>query len=391
MSDFTQYMTTVIHAGNISDPHGSPFTPLYDTTTFCFNDTESLLNVVEGRQQGAFYSRYGMNPTITSLEQRLAQLDNAEASLAFASGMAAISSLSLAFGQTGIVCLGEIYGGTVELLQNHCQQLGIKTTFLKADDRAGLETSLQQGASLVFFETPANPTLTVIDIKQVADVSHQYEALVAVDNTFATSINQQPLGLGADFSVQSATKYLGGHSDLTAGVLSGSRQNMAIINGWRKSLGQTISADIAHKLKRSLMTLPLRVERHNQNGLIIATFLEQHPEVEAVYYPGLSSHQGHAIATKQMQGFGGMLSFEVRGGDKTARKWIDSLKLIALAPSLGGAESLATQPVTTSHHGMSEAVLRDAGISGAMIRLSVGLETADDLINDLEQAFTAIR
>ncbi|WP_273150832.1 trans-sulfuration enzyme family protein [Methylophaga thiooxydans] len=391
MSDFTRYMTTAIHAGNTHDAHGSPFTPLYDTTTFCFEDTEALLDVVEGREQGALYTRYGMNPTVTSLEQRLAQLDQAEAALAFASGMAAISSLCLAFGQKGIVCLGEIYGGTVELLTLYCEQLNINTTFLRADDKAGLENSLQQGASMVLFETPANPTLAVIDIKQVAELAHQHDALVAVDNTFATPINQQPLSLGADFSVQSATKYLGGHSDLTAGVLSGSRHNMTIINGWRKSLGQTISAEIAHKLKRSLMTLPLRVESHNQNALIIARFLEQHPAVETVYYPGLVSHPGHAIANKQMQGYGGMLSFDVRGGDKAARQCVDTLKLIALAPSLGGAESLATQPVTTSHHGMSDGVLRDAGISGAMIRLSVGLETASDLINDFEQAFIAIR
>lgn len=391
MSDLMQYMTKAIHAGNNTDAHGSPFTPLYDTTTFCFNDTEALLDVVEGRKQGAFYSRYGMNPTIKSLEQRLAALDNAEASLAFASGMAAISSLCLAFGQNGIVCLGEIYGGTVELLQQQCRQLGITTTFLKADDRAGLEHCLKQGISLVLFESPANPTLTVIDIKQIAELTHQYDAYVAVDNTFATPINQQPIALGADFSVQSATKYLGGHSDLTAGVLSGSQQNMAIMNGWRKSLGQTIAAEVAHKLKRSLMTLPLRVERHNYNGLVLAEYLEQHPAVEAVYYPGLVSHKGHNIAKTQMQGFGGMLSFDVKGGDKAATQLVDALKLISLAPSLGGAESLATQPVTTSHHGMTAEALQQAGISGAMIRLSVGLETVEDLKNDLAQAFAAIK
>lgn len=391
MSDLMQYMTKAIHAGNNTDAHGSPFTPLYDTTTFCFNDTEALLDVVEGRKQGAFYSRYGMNPTIKSLEQRLAALDNAQASLAFASGMAAISSLCLAFGQNGIVCLGEIYGGTVELLQQQCRQLGITTTFLKADDRAGLEHCLKQGISLVLFESPANPTLTVIDIKQIAELTNQYDAYVAVDNTFATPINQQPLALGADFSVQSATKYLGGHSDLTAGVLSGSQQNMAIMNGWRKSLGQTIAAEVAHKLKRSLMTLPLRVEKHNHNGLILAEYLEQHPAVEAVYYPGLVSHKSHNIAKTQMQGFGGMLSFDVKGGDKAARQLVDALKLISLAPSLGGAESLATQPVTTSHHGMTAEALQQAGISGAMIRLSVGLETVEDLKNDLAQAFAAIK
>lgn len=391
MSDFTRHMTTVIHAGNDKDAHGSPFTPLYDTTTFCFNDTAALLDVVEGRQHGALYTRYGMNPTIVSLEQRLAQLDKAEAALAFSSGMAAISSLCLAFGQQGIICLGEIYGGTVELLQQHCQPLGIQTSFLASDDFTGLERALQQAPSLVYFETPANPTLTVIDIKRVANLAHQNGANVAVDNTFATPINQQPLSLGADFSVQSATKYLGGHSDLTAGVVSGNQRNLSIISDWRKSLGQTISAEVAHKLKRSLITLPLRVERHNHNAIIIAEFLQQHPNVDAVYYPGLKSDKDYLIASQQMQGFGGMLSFDVKGGDKAARKLVDALTLIALAPSLGGAESLATQPVTTSHHGMPSEVLKTAGISGSMIRISVGLETVDDLINDLEQALAAIK
>lgn len=388
MANSREFPTLSVHAGQLDDEYGAAVSPLYDTTTFSFANTEDLLDVVEGRRQAPFYSRYGMNPTITSLEQRLAALDGAEAALAYASGMAAISSLCLAFGRGGIICLGEIYGGTTTFLQQQAAVLGITTHCLPADDRTALEQALAAGASLVLFETPANPTLSVTDIEQVAALAHSFDARVAVDNTFATPINQQPLALGADFSVQSATKFLGGHSDLTAGVVSGSKKDLAILNEWRKSLGQTIAAEVAHKLKRSLVTLPLRVERHNQNAQALAEFLQQHQAVAKVYYPGLVDAPDHQLAARQMAGFGGMLSFDVKGGDEKARQVVDNLELIKLAPSLGGAETLATQPVTTSHHGLPETVLRQAGISAAMIRVSVGLEDKADLIEELNRALS---
>lgn len=390
MTKHEDFSTLVVHSGELDDPFGAAVSPLYDTTTFSFMDTEALLDVVEGRKQAAFYSRYGMNPTITSLEQRLAALDRAEAALAYASGMAAISSLCLAYGRGGIICLGEIYGGTTIFLQQQASILGIETRFVAADDMAGFERALEQGASLVFLETPGNPTLKVIDIEKIAKMSHASSVRLAVDNTFATPINQQPLALGADFAVQSATKYLGGHSDLTAGVVAGRAEDIRLLNEWRKNLGQTIAPEVAHKLKRSLMTLPLRVERHNLNASVVASFLSQHDRIERVYYPGLANSPDHELAVRQMQGFGGMLSFDIKGGDEQARQVMDRLELIKMAPSLGGAETLATQPVTTSHHGMPETVLNKAGISGAMVRLSVGLEAAADLIADLEQALAAI-
>lgn len=389
MSQSKHPATQMIHAGDNPDASTAAVAPLYDSTTFSFDNTAELLDVVEGRTRAAFYTRYGMNPSITSLEQRLAVLDKAERSLAYASGMAAISSVCLAYGRGGIVCTGEIYGGTTGFL-NQATQLGIETRFVAAQDYAALARALSAGASLLVFETPANPTLSVTDISEVAALAHQFDARVAVDNTFATSINQSPLHLGADFAIQSATKYLGGHSDLTAGVVSGSEQLLHSLNEWRSSLGQTIAAEVAHKLKRSLITLPLRVERHNQNAMVVAEFLQQHAMIDRVYYPGLEADPGHQIAGKQMSGFGGMLSFTVNGGGEKARQLVDRLALIKLAPSLGGAESLATQPVFTSHHGLAETMLREAGISAAMIRLSVGLEHADDLIDDLEQALSAI-
>lgn len=382
------FSTLAIHAGEQQDEHQAAIAPLYDSTTFSFSNTDELLEVVEGQKAAPFYTRYGMNPTIQSLEQRLAVLDGAETTLAYASGMAAISSLCLCYGRGGIICLGEIYGGTSAFLQQQASLVGITTTFLPTHEWGMLEEALAKQPSLVFLETPANPTLTVTDIQQVAELAHRYGAKVAVDNTFATPINQQPLALGADFAVQSATKYLGGHSDLTAGVIAGIQTDLADLNEWRKSLGQTIAPEVAHKLKRSLMTLPLRVEKHNQNALAVAEFLSDHEAIDRVYYPGLEADPGHELAARQMRGFGGMLSFDIKGEDKQARECADRLKLIKLAPSLGGAETLATQPVTTSHHGLSEKSLQQAGIRGSMIRLSVGLEDADDLIADLEQALS---
>jgi cystathionine beta-lyase/cystathionine gamma-synthase len=386
MKDQKHMSTQLIHAGQGHDHFGAAVSPLYDTTTFSFENTAALLAAVESDEPAVFYTRYGMNPTIQALEQRLTALDQAEKALAFSSGMAAISSVCLAFGQDGIVCLGEVYGGTASLLKQQLPQLGISTRFVRSNNLALLQEELKKGVSLVVMETPANPTLSVSDIRQVAEFCRQTGARLMVDNTFATPLNQQPLAFGADFAVQSATKYLGGHSDLTAGVVAGSSAELRTLNEWRKNLGQTIAAEVAHKLMRSLVTLPLRIEKHNQNAMQLARFLSELDEVDAVHYPGLASHPAHQLACKQMQGFGGMLSFTVKGGTEAASRFADNLHLITLAASLGGAETLATQPVTSSHHGLTEDELQQAGISGAMIRLSVGLEDVNDLIADIKQA-----
>lgn len=386
MKEQPRLSTQLIHAGQGQDQYGSAVAPLYDTTTFSFENTAALLAAVASDEPAVFYTRYGMNPTIQAVEQRLAALDQAEKALAFSSGMAAISCVCLAFGQGGIVCLGEVYGGTASLLKQQLPQLGMRTRFVTSNDLVSLQQELAKGASLVVLETPANPTLSVTDIRQVAELCKQAGAKLMVDNTFATPLNQRPLSLGADFSIQSATKYLGGHSDLTAGVVAGTAVDLKTLNEWRKNLGQTIAAEVAHKLMRSLVTLPLRIEKHNQNAMQLAHFLSEQGEVDAVSYPGLSSHPAHQLACKQMHGFGGMLSFTVKGGAEAASRFADNLRLIKLAVSLGGAESLATQPVTSSHRGLSEEELQQAGISGAMIRLSVGLEDVNDLMADIKQA-----
>lgn len=378
--------TRMIHGGAIKDALGSPHLPLYDTTTFKFDTTRQLLDVVEGHREGFLYTRYGANPTIQDLEAKLASLDDAEAALVFSSGMAALSALFLAHGRRGIVCIGDAYGGTLELLSEQLPGLGFSTYQLFASDLQQLEQLLADGVGMVFFETPTNPRLELLDIEKIATMAHAHGALVAVDNTFATPINQQPLKLGADIVMQSATKYLGGHSDLTGGVLAATRALLAPVRPWRKNLGQMLAPETAHKLSRSLATLTLRVERHNANALAIARFLQAHPSITRVYYPGLPDSPDYALAARQMRGFGGMVTFEVDSTKRDAGKVVERFKVISLAPSLGGVESLVTQPVTTSHHDMSEEERARRGISESMVRLSVGLEDVVDLIADLEQA-----
>lgn len=380
------FATRCVHAGELDDPQGSPHTPLYHTTTFKFASTADLLDVVDGRKPGSLYTRYGLNPTIHALEAKLASLEGAEAAWSFVSGMAAEAALFLTHGRKGILCIGDAYGGTMELLSAQLPELGIPTSFMLGRDLDRLEEFLGKNVGLVFFETPTNPTLEVLDIPRIAEAAHRRGILVAVDNTFASPVNQQPLALGADFVIHSATKYLGGHSDLTAGALMGSKEFLAPVWNWRKNLGTTLAPETASLLMRSLRTLPVRVDRQNATALAVAQAMERHPKVAKVYYPGLPDFSGHAVAKAQMQGFGGMLTLEVKGDYEDAVRTVDQLKLFAIAPSLGGVESLATMPVTTTHHGLSPEERARRGISDTMIRLSVGLEDTADLVADLEQA-----
>ncbi len=382
--------TRAIHGHSAKDAHGSPHIPIYNTTTFSFAATADLLDVVDGRKPGALYTRYGLNPSIFALEETLAGLESAEMAWAFCSGMAAETALFLSHGREGVVCIGDAYGGTLELLASQLPLLGIKTHLILGNELDRLEPLLADGAKLVFFETPTNPTLELLDIRAIVATAHAHGARVAVDNTFASPVNQRPLELGADFVVHSATKYLGGHSDLTAGALMGSKELLMPVWNWRKNLGSMIAPETASLLSRSLRSLVVRIRQQNAGAQAVAEAMARHPKVTRVFYPGLPDFPGHALAKAQMHGYGGMLSIEVAGGGEcgtnAATQAADRLRLFALAPSLGGVESLVTQPCTTTHHGLTPEERARRGISDAMLRLSVGLEDADDLIADLVQA-----
>jgi cystathionine gamma-synthase len=378
--------TRCVHAGEGTDPHGSPHTPIYATTTFAFPSTAALLDVVEGRVAGSLYTRYGMNPSILALEEKLAALEGAEAALAFSSGMAAESALFLAHGRAGIVCIGDAYGGTLELIGQQLPLLGIPTRLLLGHELDRLDKLLWEGPRLVFLETPTNPALEIFDIAALAKQVHANGSLLVVDNTFASPVNQQPLALGADLVVHSATKYLGGHSDLTAGAMMGSRDLLDPVWNWRKNLGQIPAPETAALLARSLRSLVVRVRQQSASALAVARAMEAHPRIARVLYPGLESCPGHALAARQMSGFGGMLTLEIAGDGAAATAVADRLRLFALAPSLGGVESLVTQPCTTTHHGLAPEERARRGISDSMLRLSIGLEDVEDLVADLHQA-----
>jgi cystathionine gamma-synthase/methionine-gamma-lyase len=383
--------TRCVHAGDVRDVNGALHAPRYSHSTFGFAGTQDLLDVIEGRVEGALYTRYGMNPTIRALEAKLADLEGAEAALAFGSGMAAEAATLLAHARAGdhIVCIGDVYGGTFELLADHLPRLGIMTTFVPARAADRVAALISADTRVVYFETPTNPMLDVIDIAAVTRAAHAAGALVVVDNTFASPVNQQPLAHGADLVVHSATKYLGGHSDLTAGAVMGPAALVAPIGAWRKNLGQIIAPDVADLLARSLRTLAVRVRAHNVGASAVAGFLADHPRVLRAMHPSRCDGVAAAIIGRQMSGGGGMVSFVFDGDATQTAAVIDRLRLFAIAPSLGGVESLVTQPVTTSHHDLAPDERERRGIVGGLVRLSIGIEDPDDLIADLDQALAA--
>ena len=380
--------TELIHAGETDRGDAVPLTtPIYETSTFVFENAAEVLACNEGRSSKYLYSRYA-NPTIVSVEQKLAVLDRAESALVFSSGQGATTTILMAHVKAGdeIICGAAIYGGTLHLLKDLLANFGLTTRFVSLDDLANLERVFSPRTKVLWFESPTNPTLRCVDVKRVADACRARGVLSVMDNTFACPINQQPLALGVDLSMQSATKYLNGHSDVTGGVVTGPRALVAPIEKVRRMVGTVMDPYPAYALSRGLKTLPLRVARHNANARAVADFLAQDRRVTEVYYPGLPSHPDHEIAKRQMSGFGGMVCFDLGGQYDRAAAFYDRLKLVKRAASLGGVESLVSMPVLTSQYGHTDQQLTDAGVTRGMLRLSVGLEDVADLIEDLDGA-----
>lgn len=386
--DFTGFQTKCIHGGEQLDKEGAIHIPLYNHSTFGFRTTSDLLDVVEGRKEGSLYTRYGLNPTIMAVEKKLATLEDAENAYVFSSGMAAEAAVFMTYCKPGdkIICIGDVYGGTYELLNSNLRQFQIETEFILGSDLHTLENSITDNTRIVFLETPSNPNIEIFDINEIAVLCKKKNALLIVDNTFASPVNQNPLELGADMVVHSTTKYLGGHSDITGGVLMGPKALLEPVWVWRKNLGQMMAPDVAFLLARSIRTLGVRVKMQNHNAMEVAKYLVTHSKVKKVNYPGLPNFKGYEIAKKQMKGFGGMLSFEYDGDAQTTADMVDRLRLFSIAPSLGGVESLVTQPITTTHHGMLPEERERRGITDHLVRLSIGLEDASDLISDLKNA-----
>lgn len=378
----------LVHAGESADPGtGSVTAPIYQTSTFAFRTNESIVKFMAEGGGGYIYTRAG-NPNFTVAEAKIAALEGAEKALVVASGMAAATTALTALCRSGdhVVAHADVYGGSFGLLHELMPRLGIQASFVDLGDPAALRGAIRPGTRIVYLETPSNPTLRVTDIAAVAQAAHAAGLQVVVDNTFATPINQQPLALGADAVIHSGTKYLNGHSDVIAGAIAGSAEFIGQCADVAHTLGGTLNAFDAWLLSRGLKTLGLRMQRHNANGQAVAEYLSRHPAVTQVLYPGLPGHPGHEIARRQMRGFGAMLGVRLAGGQRAVDRFLDRLQLFALAVSLGGVESLITQPVGTTHRSVPPEFRDQGGITENLVRVSVGIEDTADILADLEQA-----
>lgn len=377
--------TLCVHAGGESVEPSRPLTaPVYLTSTF------RLKGGTE--KEHYYYTRYG-NPTRTALEETLAALEGGASAVACAAGMAAETTLLHLF-ETGthVVSARDIYGGTHRLFTKHMTPMGFSFTFVDASDPKNFEAAATSATKLFWIETPGNPLVSLTDIAGVAKIAHKRGITVVVDGTFASPLFQQPLALGADIVVHSTTKYLNGHSDVVGGaVIAKSRETGEKLAEIAGSLGLTCSPFDAWLVMRGLRTLGVRMKAHEANATALATFLETRSEVERVYYPGLASHPQHELAKRQMTGFGGMVAFDVKGGTDAVLQVFSRLKLFTSAPSLGGVESLVQHPATMSHASMTPAERAAAGISDGCIRVSVGIENADDLIRDMADALDGLK
>lgn len=380
--------TRLIHTAEGADPAAAPLTtPVYETSTFVFESTAELLAYVEGRSDTYFYSRYD-NPSLAALEAKLATAEGAEAAMVFGSGMGAIASALFGLLSAGdeVVCSAAIYGGTLHILQSFLPRFGVTTRFVDLETMRDPSSAFTPQTKLAWFESPINPTLRCVEIARVAAACRAAGVLSVMDNTFATPYNQQPIVLGVDLVMHSITKYLNGHSDVTGGAIIGTKALVDRLVPARRLMGAMLDPSAASLVARGIKTLDVRMERHNANALALAKTFEGDARVSAVHYPGLASHPDHAIASAQMRGFGGMVTLDLPGGFEAAARFFDRIRVFKRATSLGGVESLASLPVLTSQYGWSDEQLARAGVTRGMVRLSVGIESLDDLIADVDQA-----
>jgi methionine-gamma-lyase len=384
--------SNIVHGGQHPDKTtGALAPPIYQTSTFVFKNADHGARLFKEEEEGYIYTRLS-NPTIDLLAKKIALLETAEAGLFFSSGLAAIFNVIINLVKSGEHMISDdtIYGGTFALFKNILPKLGINVTFCNTADVGHLQSEIKENTKLVFTETPANPTLKIVNVAQCAKITRSKNIPLCVDNTFATPYLQRPVELGADIVVHSATKYFGGHGDIIGGVVVGRKDY--IHNLWEdaKEIGSCNAPFNAWLVLRGLKTLAVRMDRHCENAQKIAEYLANHKKVDKVYYPGLPSHPGHDVAKKQMKKFGGMVGFDVQGGKAAGKKIMDAVQLCILAVSLGDADTLIEHPASMTHSTYTDEELKTCGINPGYVRISVGLEHVDDLIEDIEQALSKI-
>ncbi len=386
------FNTRAIHAGQVRDArYGSIFTPIFMEDAFLNPNRSKSVFTDPLSQEEYIYTRYG-NPTITTAEELIASLEEGEAALTFSSGMAAIAATIHTFLAKGdhVISMRELYGQTYSLIKNELPRFGIETTLLSVKEMQSIDGFIKPNTKMIYVESITNPLLRVLDLKSLAKVAHEHSVLLCVDSTFASPYNQKPLLFDADIVIHSATKYLNGHNDLIAGAVVSSKEIIKKIRDQRIKTGGSLDPLAAYLLARGLRTLGIRVERQNKNAMKLARWLEDTEYVRRVYYPGLKSHPDHGIAKRMLKGYGGVVSFEIDGGDLPASKFADSLRIAIKAPSLGGVQTLVTVPRETSHHprtGVTKEELKLLGINEGLIRVAVGIEDISDIIDDFALSF----
>ena len=394
MNNSKHIETQAIHSGRINDEQfGSLATPLYQTSTFIFNDAQEGADRFAGEAEGYIYTRLG-NPTTRQFEMRVAAMENMDDAAATATGMGAVSGALLANLECGdhIIASKAIYGCSYALINHQLRKFGIEVSFVDMTNPSNIETVIKENTKVIFLETPINPNLVVLDIEKIANIAKKHQILSIVDNTFLTPVLQQPGKFGIDIVVHSATKYLNGHGDVVAGIICGTNEMiMKIKMTILKDIGATISPHDAWLILRGIKTLPIRMERHCNNAQAIAEFLEAHAAVDQVYYPGLKSHPGNKFIGNQMKAAGGVIAFEIKSTLAGGADFINRMALFSIAVSLGDAESLIQHPASMTHSPYTQEERLEAGISDTLIRISVGLENVDDLISDLSQSLAEIK
>jgi methionine-gamma-lyase len=379
--------TLAVHAGQEKFGIGASVgVEIARTANFTFSGTEEMKRWAQGKSSAYIYTRYG-NPTLAVAEKKLAALEGAEAALVTASGMAAISSSLLAVLKAGdeVIATRQVYGGTYRLMRDVFPRMAIVVRHVESD-LAGIERLVSPRTKALYIESPTNPTLRLVDLRKALAFAKEWDLISLIDNTFASPALQKPIEMGFDIVLHSATKYLAGHSDVIAGAAAGSHALMRKVRDMIINLGGSMDPEAAFLLIRGMKTLEVRVQRQCATAMIVARYLAKHPKVARVHYPGLPSHPDHLLAKRQMRGFGGMFAFDLKGGLSAARRFCDRTRVFLLAASLGGVESLVVLPIYTSHYNMSLAELRAAGVEPGTVRVSVGLEDPEDLIEDLRQA-----
>ena len=388
----TGFNTKLVHLGALENSMGSVTVPIFQTSTFSFKNAQHGADCFSGKDDGYIYTRLG-NPTINALEETIAELENGFGGIATSSGMGAINSIYMALLEQGghLVSTASVYGPSRNVIEKHYTRFGVEATFVDTADPDNVKKSIKHNTKMIMVETPSNPTMQLTDIRKIAEIAHKHEIPLVVDNTFSSPYLQNPLDLGADIVFHSITKFINGHADVVGGIIITKEENLyKKIRNMMVNLGCNMDPHQAYLVHRGVKTLSIRIEKAQENAAKIAQWLEENPLVEWVKYPGLKSHPQHELAKKQMRGFGTMISFELKGGLDAGKVLMDNVELAILAVSLGGIETLIQHPASMTHSGVNKEEKLKAGITDGLVRLSIGIEDVEDLIDDLSQALKKI-